>query len=266
MRSVEPPETSTTGGPSPSRSKAMAVPSRERHRVHAVPPWALPGRSRRRSSEWSERTAGSRHPSGFSCIRDRGGRPGPPGSAARAGWSCAGRPPGSAARAAGRVAGHLQQVGAHGVEPVVAGHPLVGVERRPAGRARPAGPRTIATATAWFSVTIGLGASRSSSSYRARICGQSVSSARRPPRRARRRSPPAAGRARAAPWASASVTSATPSSIGGRGPSGRGPARRAAPARRRRRCGPAGGRRSAASARAARPPRRRPAAAGAPRG
>ena len=47
-----------------------------------------------------------------------------------------------------------------------------------ASRSRPArGPSTMATATAWLSVTIGLGATRSSRSYRARICGQSVSSA-----------------------------------------------------------------------------------------
>ncbi len=40
------------------------------------------------------------------------------------------------------------------------------------------GPSTMATATAWFSVTTGPGAIASSIRYRASICAQSVSSAR----------------------------------------------------------------------------------------
>ena len=74
------------------------------------------------------------------------------------------------------VAGHLEQVGADGVEPVVSGQPL----RRPrrAAASPAAGPCTIAAATARLRVTTGLPVIRSSSPYRARICGQSVSSAR----------------------------------------------------------------------------------------
>ena len=69
------------------------------------------------------------------------------------------------ARAGGLdVAGHLEQVRAHGLEAVVLDHAVVGVERSTGRRARPAGPCTIATATARFSVTIGFGATRSSSS------------------------------------------------------------------------------------------------------
>jgi hypothetical protein len=70
----------------------------------------------------------------------------------------------------------------------------------------------------------------SSSSYSARICGQSVSSAPAP-RRAPRRSRPAAGTGRPAPRQRA-VISATPSAIAA-GPSASGPARPAGPARRR---------------------------------
>ncbi len=74
------------------------------------------------------------------------------------------------------VAGHLEQVGAHGVEPVVAGQPLV--ERRRAASRPAAGPWTMAAAIARLSATIGLSVIRSSSPYSARICGQSVSSTR----------------------------------------------------------------------------------------
>ena len=75
-----------------------------------------------------------------------------------------------------RLAGELEQVSPHGVEPMVVRHALVRVERaeqREAGL----GPLTIATATARLSVTTGPGETRSSTSYSARICGQSVSSA-----------------------------------------------------------------------------------------
>src|SRR5215218_918068 len=77
------------------------------------------------------------------------------------------------------------------------------------------GPSTIATATAWLSVTIGFGDRRSSSRYSARICGQSVSSARSA----------SACTAAIAAWswygpgvarASAPDTSATPSSMDAR--------------------------------------------------
>lgn len=58
------------------------------------------------------------------------------------------------------VVGHLEQVGAHGVEAVVAGQSLVdALEQREAV----AGPSTIAAATARLSVTIGLAVIRSSS-------------------------------------------------------------------------------------------------------
>ena len=76
-----------------------------------------------------------------------------------------------------QVAGHLLQMRSHRVE--VGG-------ARPSDRRCPAassmlspaaGPRAIATATAWFSLTIGVGERRSSSSYNATICGQSVSCA-----------------------------------------------------------------------------------------
>ena len=59
------------------------------------------------------------------------------------------------------VAGHLEQVRAGRVEPVVAGQPVVQlVEQAPA---RPPGRRTMAAATARLSVTIGLPVIRSSS-------------------------------------------------------------------------------------------------------
>ena len=66
---------------------------------------------------------------------------------------------------------------ADGVDAVMAGHPVVGVERRQELEAG-LGPRTMATATAWLSVTIGFGEIVASSSYSARIWRQSVSSAR----------------------------------------------------------------------------------------
>ena len=63
------------------------------------------------------------------------------------------------------------------MQPVVAGHAVVAVERREQ-REPGRGPCTIATATAWFSVAIGLGADAGSSSVvEGQICGQSVSSA-----------------------------------------------------------------------------------------
>ena len=62
------------------------------------------------------------------------------------------------------------------MQPVVPGDPLV--RSSPASRPSPAcGPWTMATATAWFSATTGLSEIRSSSSYSAMICGQSVSAA-----------------------------------------------------------------------------------------
>ena len=74
-------------------------------------------------------------------------------AASAEGSSSGGRPRGSRPRGGG-VAGHLQQVRADRVEPVVVGQPLVAVERRAASSPAPA-RRTIATATAWLSVTIG---------------------------------------------------------------------------------------------------------------
>ena len=75
------------------------------------------------------------------------------------------------------VAGHLEQMRADRVEAMVLGEPLVAVEGRE--EVKPArGPCTIATATAWLRVTMGLGVKRSSSVYSATICFQSVSSAR----------------------------------------------------------------------------------------
>src|SRR5688572_9255467 len=62
MRSVEPPLTSTTGGPSPSRSKAMAVPSRDVTVSMRCLLEQLPGPVSAPSTKWSEPAAGSRHP------------------------------------------------------------------------------------------------------------------------------------------------------------------------------------------------------------
>jgi hypothetical protein len=90
-----------------------------------------------------------------------------------------GRPPGRrlvGVAGSGAVAGQLQQVRADCVEPVVAGDPVVGLER--AEQVQPGlGPLAMATATAWFSATTGVSETRRSSSYRATICGQSVASA-----------------------------------------------------------------------------------------
>ena len=73
------------------------------------------------------------------------------------------------------LAGHFEQVSTYGVQAVLAGQPLVAP---PCRTARPSsGPCTIAVATARLRVTTGLPLMRSSSSYSARICGQSVSSA-----------------------------------------------------------------------------------------
>ena len=141
---------------------------------------------------------------------------------------------------------------------VVPGHARRRRRASRAGPARPAGRRTIATATARLSVTIGLGGDALEQLVeRDDLAPVGVLGARRP-RRGRRRSRPAAGTARAAVRASASLTSATPSLD-----------RRRVPARAvllgerderavGRRCAPAGARRSAASARAGPRPRRRP--------
>ena len=69
-----------------------------------------------------------------------------------------------ASRAAAVVAGHLEQVRAHRGEAVVASHARVGVERCEEVEPGPRARATMATATAWLSVTIGFGAMRSSSS------------------------------------------------------------------------------------------------------
>ena len=105
------------------------------------------------------------------------GRRGLRGNAARGGWSCAVRPSGSG-RGRRR---DRRRARADGREPLRGGGARPPARLRPAvaSRSRPArGPSTIATATAWLSVTIGFGATRSSRRYSARICGQSVSSAR----------------------------------------------------------------------------------------
>ena len=65
----------------------------------------------------------------------------------------------------GGVAGHLEQVAAHGVEAIVAGHARIGIERLE--QLRPArGPCTMAAAIAWLSVTIGLSDMRLSRPYK----------------------------------------------------------------------------------------------------
>ena len=69
---------------------------------------------------------------------------------------------------------HLQEVAANGDRAVVIGHRAVHfVQHGEAGR----GPFAIAAATARLTVTTGLPVMRSSSPYRERICGQSVSAA-----------------------------------------------------------------------------------------
>ncbi|MFI6518188.1 hypothetical protein ACIBF1_21715 [Spirillospora sp. NPDC050679] len=73
------------------------------------------------------------------------------------------------------VARHFEKVGADGVQAVVARHPGVVVQGGEQVEPRP-GPRVIAIATAWLSVTIGLGATRDRIRYSTRICSQSVSS------------------------------------------------------------------------------------------
>jgi hypothetical protein len=61
------------------------------------------------------------------------------------------------------VAGHLQQVRPDRMQPMVPGDPLIGLEL-PEQVEPCAGPRTMATATAWFSATTGLSTIRSNSS------------------------------------------------------------------------------------------------------
>ena len=127
----------------------------------ALDPFAAPGPASRLSA-----------PPG----RRPGGPPGRGGSAAGAGWSSAGPPPGR--RRALRRGRRPSPAGARG--PRGAGGPRRSARRPRASpsRSSPAcGPRTMATATAWFSATTGLSEIRSSSSYSATICGQSVASA-----------------------------------------------------------------------------------------
>ena len=74
------------------------------------------------------------------------------------------------------IAGHLLQVPADRVQAVIDREALVA--REPVEQGRPAsGPSTMVTATAWLRATTGLSEISSSRSYRAVICGQSVSSA-----------------------------------------------------------------------------------------
>ena len=96
-----------------------------------------------------------------------------------------------------RPSGQLEQVGAHRVQPVVAPH--LPVRSNGSSIARPAsGPSTIATATAWLSVTTGPGASSLEHRVEHLDLGPvGVLGAARP-RRGRRRSRPAAGTARPA--------------------------------------------------------------------
>ena len=130
------------------------------------------------------------------------------------------------------VAGHLQQVGADGVEPVVAGHALVGVER--AEQVEP-GPRAVHHRDRDGVVERDHRVGRDA--RRAARTGRGSAASRCP--RARGASSWTAAIA-ACSWygpsgacASVSVISATPSAIDVAGPSGCGPARRAGPARRR---------------------------------
>ena len=124
-------------------------------------------------------------------------------------------------------------------------------------RSRPArGPCTIAAAMAWLSVTIGLSDMRFSKPYSARICGQSVSSARRAPRRAPPRSRPAADTAPTAPFDSVAADERDAFLDRARDPIALDPARRAGSTRRPARSARRAAHRSAASAPAAPRPRR----------
>ena len=173
----------------------------------------------------------------------------------------------------GVVAGHLQQVGAHGGEAVVAGDALVGVERRRAARGRRCGPVHHGDRDRPVERDHRVGRDALEQVVEGEDLRPVGVLGAWPPRRAPRRSPPAAGTGRAARSASVSRDErrrprrSTPGPtravlLGERdsAPSGAG-ARGAAR------------RRSAASARAARRPRRRRAAgralrgsAGSPRG
>ena len=112
------------------------------------------------------------------------------------------------------VAGHLEQVGADGVEAVVAGQAVLDLVQQRSGRQR--GRRTIAAATARLRVTTGLPVIRSSSPYRARICGQSVSSAGRRPVVHRGDARPAAGTRRPRRCRSRRRATPAPSAISAR--------------------------------------------------
>ena len=162
------------------------------------------------------------------------------------------------------VAGHLEQVRANGVEPIVAGDARVGVERveplEPRARARrPSPPRSRDSARPSDCPTCARAARRAPGSAASR-CPRRAGL-----RRARRRSRPAADTGRPIPSTASRVDErdafgdrrAIPQRaiLLGRA----GSARRPAPVRA------AGARRSAASARAGRRPRRRPAADRAPR-
>ena len=140
--------------------------------------------------------------------RLRGGPRGPGGSAARGGCS-SDAPPRGSRRARPRGRRPAPADGPDRVEPVVARQPPVRFEGR-AGRARPRAG-TIATATAWLRVTIGLGASCFEHLVQ-RDDLRPVGLLGRRPRRVPRRSPPAPGTGRVG-RRSASVISAIPSSM-----------------------------------------------------
>ena len=157
----------------------------------------------------------------------------------------------------GHVTGHLEQMRADSLEPVVScGRPTRVARVR---RAPPSGRPPYATATAWLSFTIGLSTSCSSTWYSATICRQSVSSARS--------AVSCTAAIAACTWYgpscvrdSASRDHRLPLDDGGPVPLASGPARPAGSASRPHRSVPPAARRSAASAPAAPPPHRRPAA------
>ena len=147
-----------------------------------------------------------------------GAPPSSAGSSAPACSSFARPPPGSAAIARVAVAGHLQQVGAHGVQAVVAGQPLVEAAR--AARARP--PDRRPSPRRWRGSAPPSGC-RSSAPAGRRARGSAASRCPRPSRASSCTAAIAACSwySPTAPVGSAAATSATPSAISARSQSER---------------------------------------------